>query len=85
MNETPDIVSCPKCDRPILRHRVKEHVQSCVKEKPSSKKSTNGSDKDKVNENGSSGGGKATPNGEIAVMPPKSKKRKLEESISCQR
>ena len=62
----------------MLRHAVKEHLKGCVQDKPSTKKSTNGTDKEKSNGNG----GKQTPNGEIAVMPPKSKKRKLDDSMS---
>jgi hypothetical protein len=69
MNESPDLISCSKCNRPITRNGMSKHLESCVKEKISKKKTT--SDKDKVN-----GDGKGTPNGEIAVMPAKSKKRK---------
>jgi hypothetical protein len=76
MNESPDLVSCPKCSRPILRHAVKEHLESCGKAKDMGNKV--GSVKDKAN-----GNGKSTPNGEIAVMAPKGKKRKLDEGISC--
>jgi len=72
MNESPDLISCPKCSRPILRHAVKEHLESCGLAKETGKQV--GSDKDKTN-----GNGKGTPNGEIAVMPPKSKKRKHDE------
>jgi hypothetical protein len=81
MNESPDLVSCPKCYRPILRHALKTHQESCEKEKPvttttattSTTKKTTASGNDKPNENGKR---MASPNGEIAVMPPKSKKRK---------
>jgi len=74
MNESPDLISCPKCSRPIIRHAVKEHLESCGKAKETSKNARN--EKDKVN-----GNGKSIPNGEIAVMPPKSKKRKHDEGI----
>jgi hypothetical protein len=50
-------------------------LESCGKAKDTGKKV--GNDKDKTN-----GNGKSTPNGEIAVMPPKGKKRKLDEGIS---
>jgi SCA7, zinc-binding domain len=70
LNEAPDLVSCSKCERPILRHAVGEHLENCMKE-TAKKKVANG--KEKVN-------GKSTAtNGEIAVMPPKTKKRKSEE------
>lgn len=74
MNESPDLISCSKCHRPILRHAVKEHLESCVKEKSVQKKSN---DNDKVY-----GDGKETPNGEIAVMPAKSKKRKHDDGMT---
>lgn len=69
MNESPDLISCPNCNRPILRHAVQGHLASCGKEKPTAKVA----DGEKVNE-------KDTPNGEIAVLPPKNKKRKHDES-----
>ena len=78
MNESPDLVSCSKCNRPITRNALSKHLESCVKENVSKKKST--SDKDKVN-----GDGKETPNGEIAVMPAKSKKRKQGYGKHCTR
>jgi hypothetical protein len=71
MNESPDLISCSKCNRPITRNGISKHLESCVKEKIS-KKTMN--DKDKVN-----GDGNGTPNGEIAVMPAKGKKRKHED------
>jgi hypothetical protein len=86
MNESPDLVSCPKCDRPILRHALKTHLVSCEKEKPvkattattATTKKPTASGNDKPNENGKRMG---TPNGEIAVaMPPNKKKRKLDDS-----
>lgn len=69
MNESPDLISCSKCNRPITRNGISKHLESCVKEKIS-KKTMN----DKVN-----GNGNGTPNGEIAVMPVKTKKRKHED------
>ena len=77
MNESPDLIACPKCSRPILRHAVKGHLESCGTSKDSGKKI--GNEKDKVN-----GNTKVTTNGEIAVMPPKSKKRKHDEGIFVQ-
>jgi hypothetical protein len=73
MNEPPDLISCSKCHRPISRHAIKEHLKSCVKEKSTKKKNN-----DKVN---GEGGNKAIPTGEIAVMPPKNKKRKHDDGI----
>jgi hypothetical protein len=73
MDESPDLLSCSKCHRPISRHAIKEHLKSCVKEKSTKKKNN-----DKVN---GEGGNKAIPTGEIAVMPPKSKKRKHDDGI----
>jgi len=78
MNESPDLVSCSKCNRPITRNALSKHLETCVKENISKKKSA--SDKDKVN-----GDGKATPSGEIAVMPAKSKKRKQDDGKRCMR
>jgi hypothetical protein len=69
MNESPDLISCSKCNRPITRNGMSKHLESCGKEKSSKKKITG--DKDKVN-----GDRKGTPSGEIAVMPAKTKKRK---------
>jgi len=80
MDETPDLVSCPKCERPIIRHAIKMHLEGC-KGKETSKKlngTSNGSDKEKAN-----GNGKEAPNGEIKVLPPKSKKRKHDEGSLC--
>jgi hypothetical protein len=76
MNESPELVSCPHCKRPIIRHALQDHVESCLKKKSVAKisASTNGVDKEHSKESN-----KATPNGEIAVMPPKSKKRKHED------
>lgn len=73
MDESPELVSCEHCKRPIIRHALKDHVESCIKKKASSKVSATipGVAKEHSTEND-----KATPNGEIAVMPPKSKKRK---------
>jgi hypothetical protein len=71
INETPDLVSCPTCIRPIIRHAVKQHMETCGKEKPAAKSSTKA---DKVS-------GKSIPNREIAVMPSKTKKRKLDDSM----
>jgi len=59
-----------------MRHAMREHLQSCGKAKESNGKNA-GNEKDKVNSNG-----KSIPNGEIAVMPPKSKKRKHDEGIT---
>ena len=70
MEEVPDLVNCSKCSRPILRHALKNHLESCTKEKPVAKKTT-AEKGDKVD-----GVGKEKPNGEIAVMVAKSKKRK---------
>ena len=68
MQETPDLINCPNCSRPIIRHAAKSHLEDCVKEKPSLVKV--------VQENG-----KSMPNGEIAVMPVKSKKRKIDDGM----
>jgi hypothetical protein len=77
MEETPDLVSCPNCHRPITRHAAKEHLDTCLKENPIKIKVINGAEKEKSETNG-----KAAPNGEIAVMPPKSKKRKHDDSTA---
>lgn len=72
MDETPELGSCPHCKRPIIRHALQEHVESCIRKKSAVKASatTNGADKERP-ENSS----QAVAHGEIAVMP-KSKKRK---------
>jgi hypothetical protein len=71
MNETPDLISCPKCSRPIMRHAVKEHLDSCGKVSKNAGKMVGRNEKDKAN-----GASKGTPSGEIAVIPTKPKKRK---------
>jgi len=76
MDESPDLVLCPKCHRPILRHALKEHADKCTKPKTAAKKGVNGTDKDKSN-------GKSV-NGEIAVLP-KAKKRKHDDGLSNQK
>lgn len=70
MDESPELVSCEHCKRPIIRHVLQDHVESCKKKKASSKAAatTNGVGKEQSSESG-----KAPPNGEFA---PKSKKRK---------
>lgn len=76
MDETPELVSCPHCKRPIIRHALQEHVDSCLRKSSAVKAlaTANGADKERP-ENG----GRAVPDDEIAVMPPKSKKRKLDD------
>ena len=69
MTESPDLISCPRCKRPILRQAVRSHLESCSKEKKVEKK------KEKSNEDG-----KETPHGEQAATPTK-KKRKHDDGI----
>lgn len=73
MDESPELVSCPHCKRPIIRHALKDHVESCLKKKSMAKTpaTTNGVDKEHAKESN-----KGTPNGEISATPQKSKKRK---------
>ena len=75
MDESPDLINCPNCNRPILRHAVKDHLDACTKEKPAPKKTTGGNS-DKVN-----GAGKET-NGDNTPAPTKNKKRKHEDGDS---
>jgi hypothetical protein len=51
MIETPDLISCPLCKRPILRQSVRQHLESCTKEKKPEKKKerVNGEIKDTSN------------------------------------
>jgi phage FluMu protein Com len=43
MTETPDLIACPRCKKPLLRSAVRGHLESCSKEKKIDKK------KEKVN------------------------------------
>ena len=69
MTDSPDLISCPRCKRPILRLAIRSHLESCSKEKKVEKKN------EKANEDG-----KEIPHGEQATMPTK-KKRKNDDGI----
>ena len=75
--ESPDLVSCPKCKRPILRHAVKGHLESCTSGAVSVKTGANGDGKDKAV--GNSNGNEM--NGEASGSQSKSKKRKQKDGI----
>jgi hypothetical protein len=70
MDESPDLINCPNCSRPILRQAVKGHLESCTKEKPVPKKTTGGNN-DRTN-----GVPEKETNGDTSVVSAKSKKRK---------
>jgi hypothetical protein len=46
MNESPDIISCPKCGRPIMRLAVTTHLESCTGKDPPVKKPAKSTPKD---------------------------------------
>jgi hypothetical protein len=79
IEESPDLVSCPKCNRPILRHALKGHLDSCTGEQAPAKKAAKVKGKDKVNGTGTGSGSGNETNGEASSKPAKSKKRKLKD------